>query len=299
MIYNELFEIFGNDYFENVRMDKYTTFKTGGPAKVMLIIRNENDFIKGLYCTRSLGLKHYVLAGCSNVLVSDNGFDGAVFMISSDFSGYTVNNEIIEAKAGISLAKLSLVARDNSLSGLEFACGIPGTLGAAVAINAGAYGGEMKDIVIDTRYIDTDLSIKILENNDHAFGHRCSAFCYSEKYVLSTRLRLSSGDKEIINGTMQRLKGERRLKQPLELPSAGSVFKRPEGYYAGKLIHDAGLKGYKIGGAQVSQLHAGFIVNTGGATSKDIYSLIDHIKNTVRDSFGVELENEVKLLGEF
>lgn len=291
--------MFGTDYFENVQMYRHTTFKTGGPAKVMLMIRNEDNFVKGLARVKSLGIRHYVLAGCSNVLVSDKGFDGAIFMISPDFSKYTVNKDIIEAQAGISLAKLSLVARDHSLSGFEFACGIPGTLGAAVAINAGAYGKEMKDVIVDTRYLDTDLTVKEMDYPEHAFGYRCSVFCDSGKYVLSARIRLYPGDREEINRTMQNLKSERSSKQPVKLPSAGSVFKRPQGYYAGKLIQDAGLKGYRIGGAQVSEQHAGFIVNTGGATSSDIHALITHIKKTVMDKSGVQLENEVKLLGEF
>lgn len=213
-------------------------------------------------------------------------------------SAYTVEGEYITAQAGILLSRLSRIALENSLSGLEFAEGIPGTLGGAVAMNAGAYDGEMSMVVESTEYLCSDGKIITLDHPHHFFGKRSSFIQEDKGVVLKSHIRLQQGDCEQIKAKMEKFGALRHEKQPLEKPSAGSVFRRPEGYFAGKLVQDCGLKGFRIGGAEVSYLHCGFIVNTGNATASDVTSLISHIQETVQARFGVKLQTEVKTIGE-
>lgn len=194
--------------------------------------------------------------------------------------------------------KISMAAYENGLAGLEFASGIPGTLGGAVAMNAGAYGGEMKDVIIETEFMDRDGEIRVIRNDEHQFGYRTSLIQKLSGIVIKSSMKLKKGNKEEIKALMDDLTKRRQDKQPLEMPSAGSVFKRPEGYFAGKLIEDCGLRGYRIGGAEVSNKHCGFIVNSGNAKAKDILDLIQYIQNTVKMKFGVEMQTEVRIVGE-
>lgn len=272
-------------------MSNHTTFKTGGNADYLVIPQNKLEMIELL----KLDISKTIIGNGSNLLVKDGGIRGLVIKTTS-LKNYSVEDETIIAEAGILLSKLSNIAKDNSLTGLEFASGIPGTLGGAVMMNAGAYGGEISNVVYETEYADINGNVYI--TNEHDFGYRKSMFTNSEFTILESKIKLAKGDKEEISIKMKELMKSRNEKQPVNMPSAGSTFKRPEGHFAGKLIEDAGLKGYKIGGAEVSTLHAGFIVNSGNATSKDILALIKHIQNKVKNEFGVDLEPEVRIIGE-
>jgi len=295
----ELKDIFKDRYMENIPLKDHTSFKTGGNAQILVEVKSEEEFIKGINCVKRMKLPYFVFGNCSNVLISDKGLQGVVFLITSEFAKYHIEDETIESESGILLSTLSKIAYDNSLTGLEFAAGIPGSLGAAIVINAGAYGGQMSDIVTETRYLDEKAIVKTVITDKHDFGYRNSVFVESDNYILSSKMKLKKGRKEDIKLLMKNLNEKRKEKQPLTMPSAGSVFKRPSGYFAGKLIQDAGLMGHRIGDAQVSTLHAGFIVNAGKADSNDIYLLIQYVKENVKNKFGVELETEIKILGEF
>ncbi len=297
--YEELKRIFKDRYAENVSLKEFTSYRTGGSAEVVLFVSDEKEMIEGMQFVRKNNIPYYVFGNCSNILISDKGLKGVVFIMSPGFSGYRIDGDIIEADSGIKLSALSRAAYESSLSGLEFALGIPGTLGGAIAINAGAYDGQMSDVVIETKYIDENSEIKYLYGEEHCFGYRRSFFCDCSKYILSSKIKLKKGIKEEIGKLMKELTIKRNDRQPLDFPSAGSVFKRPPGLYAGKLIQDAGLMGFRIGGAEVSSLHAGFIINRGSATSSDIYLLVRHIQNEVQKKFGVLLEPEIRMFGDF
>ncbi len=277
--------------FKDEPMKNHTTFKTGGIADYLVTPETETEFIDLL----KLDIPKTIIGNGSNLIVKDGGIRGLTIK-TTKLNQITVDGEYIKANAGAFVAKVAMLAKDNSLTGIEFASGIPGTIGGAVMMNAGAYGGEMKNIVVETTYVDDKYNICKL--TEHEFGHRRSFFTDKNYLILSTLIKLEPGNKEEIDAKMKELREARNSKQPVTFPSAGSVFKRPEGYFAGKLIEDSGLKGYTIGGAQVSTLHAGFIINIGGATSKDILDLIAHIKETVKANFGVMLETEVKIIGE-
>lgn len=277
--------------FVNEPMSKHTTFRTGGVADYLVIPQNKFEMIELL----KLDIEKTIIGNGSNLLVKDGGIRGLVIKTTA-LKNYRVEEDKIIAEAGILLSKLSNIAKDNSLTGLEFASGIPGTLGGAVMMNAGAYGGETANVVYETEYADVNGNVFI--TNEHEFGYRKSMFTDSKFTILESKLKLSRGDKEEITLKMKELLKSRNEKQPVNMPSAGSTFKRPEGYFAGKLIEDAGLKGYKIGGAEVSTLHAGFVINSGNATSKDILTLIKYIQDKVKNEFGVDLEPEVKIVGE-
>lgn len=271
-------------------MSKHTTFKTGGKADFLVIPQNKAEMIELL----KLNVEKTIIGNGSNLLVRDGGIRGLVIKTTA-LKNYVVEDNIIIAEAGMLLSKLSKIAKENALTGLEFACGIPGTLGGAVMMNASAYGGETSNVVIETEY--ADLKGNVYKTKEHNFGYRKSMFTGSEYTILESKLKLEHGNKEEIENKMKELMKSRNEKQPVNMPSAGSTFKRPEGHFAGKLIEDAGLKGYKIGGAEVSTLHAGFVINDGSATSEDILNLIKHIQNKVKNEFGVELEPEVKIIG--
>ena len=290
------------EYRINEPMKLHTTFRTGGPARRYCSIASIEELKDVMSTANREGDKIYIIGNGSNLLVSDRGIDGTVIEIGDRFRKIRVidapEETGIYAEAGALLSVIATTARDAGMDGMVFASGIPGTLGGAVSMNAGAYGGEMKDII---EYVDVlkDGKEERIPGSDMKFGYRTSR-CHDEPLVvLGAKLRLTPGKKEEIAAAMQELSIRRREKQPLEYASAGSTFKRPEGYFAGKLIQDSGLAGYRIGGAEVSAKHCGFVINRGDATSEDIYQLIRHIIKTVDDTFHVVLEPEVRILGEF
>jgi UDP-N-acetylmuramate dehydrogenase len=279
-------------------MKSHTSFKVGGLADFLVTpasLTQLSELIK--LCNRE-DIPIFIMGNGTNLLVSDKGIRGVVIKVYDNLNSCTVVGDSIVANSGILLSRLSGIALENELTGLEFASGIPGTLGGAVAMNAGAYGGEMKDVVIETEFIDKNGDVKVIRDEQHQFGYRTSFIQKQSGIVVRTVLKLKKSDKESIRAVMDDLSRRREEKQPLEMPSAGSVFKRPEGYFAGKLIEDCGLRGYRVGGAQVSDKHCGFIVNTGDATSKDVLDLVRHIQNTVKSKFGVELQTEIRIVGE-
>lgn len=280
-------------------MKKHTSFKIGGNADCMVCADSEEEIKNVISYCRNKGINYFVMGNGSNILVGDKGIRGVVIKISADMSDVEVTENKIEAQSGILLSKLANIACRHSLGGIEFAGGIPGTLGGGVFMNAGAYGGEMKDVIESVKYITADGEIKTAESDELDFGYRHSMFSGSDNIILSAVIKLEKANADEIKAKMADFSKRRSDKQPLSMPSAGSTFKRPEGYFAGKLIEDAGLKGYSIGGAEVSEKHSGFVVNTGSATAKDVLDLIAYVQNTVKDKFGVLLEPEVKLVGEF
>lgn len=288
-----------NVYY-NEPMSKHTSFRIGGNADCLVNSVSEDELAEVVRYCQSGSIPYYVMGNGSNILVGDNGIRGVVIKLSSGMSEAEVSGEYIKAQSGVLLSKLANTAMKNSLTGMEFAGGIPGTLGGGVFMNAGAYGGEMKDIVESVRYFNTaDGSICTADKSELDFGYRHSVFCGSDNIILSATLKLCFGHAEEIKTRMSELAAKRKEKQPLDMPSAGSTFKRPVGYFAGKLIEDSGLKGYTVGGAAVSEKHSGFVVNKGGATARDVLNVISHVQSVVKDKFGVELEPEVRMIGEF
>ncbi len=281
----------------NEPMSKHTTFRIGGNADIVLYPDNEiviTEIIK--YCkTENIPLK--IFGKGSNILVSDEGIRGAVIILDSRFSKLELISEtVVSCQAGAAMAVIGEFACEHSLTGFEFGAGIPGTVGGAIYMNAGAYDGEMKDIVVSAKYIDADGELHTLSKEDLKLGYRKSVFSDMNCCITEVVLDLKKGNKEEIRDKMNDLMHRRASKQPLNFPSAGSTFKRPVGYFAGTLIEQSGLKGYSIGGACVSEKHAGFVVNKGGATSKDVLKLVEHIKKTVKANSGVELECEIKFI---
>ena len=279
-------------YSENEPMNKHTTFRIGGPADLFVCPTNTEQLkrVFGLDCDK------FVIGNGSNLLFSDDGYRGAVVKYS-DCSVEVSENEII-CGAGALMSKIASVAYENSLAGFEFASGIPGTIGGGVRMNAGAYGSSLDSVVYETEYLDAnDGTIKTISGKEHCFDYRHSVFCEDAKKIITkVRIKLKRGEKSEIKALTDDYTNRRRTKQPLCYPSAGSVFKRPEGYFAGALIEQSGLKGFSVGGAQVSELHAGFIINTGGASADDVKKLIEHIQNTVYKNFGLMLECEICIL---
>lgn len=279
-------------------MNVHTSMKVGGPADIFVIPETVDEIKKLVRYVKENKIPFFVIGNGSNIIVKDKGIRGIVIQILDNFSKVFREDDILIAEAGVLLSRLSKFALNESLSGLEFACGIPGTLGGAIVMNAGAYDGQVSDVVIETEYLDSDGEIKVLEKNQHEFGYRTSFFSKNNYIILRSKLILTKSDREQIRIKMELLTQKRIEKQPLTIPSAGSIFKRPKGYYAGKLIQDAGLKGFSIGGAQVSEKHSGFIINKGGATAKDVIDLVEYIRDKVKAKFGIELEPEVKIIGE-
>ncbi|HOQ36340.1 MAG TPA: UDP-N-acetylmuramate dehydrogenase [Acetivibrio sp.] len=286
----------------NIKLDepmkKHTSFKVGGPADILVTPVSVSQLGEVIKLCQRENVPLLVMGNGTNLIVSDKGIRGVVIKVYDNLRECIVENDTIRAYGGILLSKLASIALENELTGLEFASGIPGTLGGAVAMNAGAYGGEMKDVVVETEYMDKNGEIKVLRKEEHEFGYRSSFIQRQSGIVIRSVLQLKKGNKDDIKALMRELTKRRQDKQPLDMPSAGSIFKRPEGYFAGKLIEDSGLRGYQIGGAQVSNKHCGFIVNTGNATARDIINLIKHVQETVRRKFGVEMQTEVKIVGE-
>lgn len=280
-------------------MSKHTTFRIGGPADFYLCPHSTKEVQQTIQICKEENLPYFILGNGSNLLVSDKGYRGAIIQLWKNFSDISVKDCCITAKAGALLSKVAAEALEEGLTGMEFASGIPGTIGGAVFMNAGAYGGEMKDIIKEVKVLDDQGEVRVLSNEEMKLGYRTSIVKEKGYTVLSAVLQLKKGEVSVIRETMEDLKNRRTSKQPLDMPSAGSTFKRPEGYFAGKLIMDSGLRGFSVGGAQVSEKHCGFVVNKGGATAEDVTALIREVQRRVKEKFGVELETEVRFLGEF
>ena len=281
-------------FCENEPLSRHSSFRIGGPCALFVTPESADSLRDAYNEAKSEGIRTYILGKGSNILFADEGFDG-VIISTEKLTSVTVSGNTLTADAGASFTHIAAVARDAGLSGLEFAYGIPGSVGGAVFMNAGAYGGQVSDCLESSSCFDPENDrIIYTEGADHDFGYRSSIYKKNpERVILSATFELKSGDKEEIRAYMEDIMGRRRDKQPLEYPSAGSVFKRPEGYFAGQLIEEQGLKGCTIGGAQVSEKHAGFIINRGGATAKDVLDLIAHIQAKVKEAHGVMLECEV------
>jgi len=277
----------------------HTTFRVGGKADAFLSVRSEEQLRKAVLLCKEYDVPFLILGNGSNLLVSDDGYRGMVIFVGKDMSDITVDGNTIIAMAGATLGSVSQTAAKNSLGGMEFASGIPGTIGGAIVMNAGAYDGEMKMIVEEVRVLTQDGEILTLSNEELEFGYRTSHVKKEKLIVLSVKLLLQPQKQELIYEKMNDFAARRREKQPLEFPSAGSTFKRPEGMFAGKLIMDAGLRGYSVGDAQVSEKHCGFVINKGNATAKEIHKLIYDVQEKVKESFGVSLEPEVIFIGDF
>ncbi|MCI5511714.1 MAG: UDP-N-acetylmuramate dehydrogenase [Oliverpabstia sp.] len=280
-------------------MKKHTTFRLGGPADFFLCPSDVNQIPEIIHICREEGIPWFVLGNGSNLLVSDQGYRGVVIQIYKNMNQITVEGTRIYAQAGALLSAVSKKAMEAGLTGMEFASGIPGTLGGAAVMNAGAYGGEMKDILVSVTVLTDEGEQKVLKAEELNLGYRTSIIKERGYIVLDGVLQLQAGNRDAIKTRMEELKVQRVTKQPLEYPSAGSTFKRPEGYFAGKLIEDAGLRGYRVGGAQVSEKHCGFVINTGDATTSDVVQLIHNVQNIIWNKFKVKLEPEVKFLGDF
>ena len=280
-------------------MKNHTTFRIGGPADALALPKTPEEVAEVVRFCHEHAQPYYVLGNGSNLLVSDEGYRGIVLQLYRNFNDIQVNGEMITVQSGAMLAAVARTAYQNGLTGLEFASGIPGTIGGAVVMNAGAYGGEMKHVLREVTVLTKEGEVLAIPAKALELGYRTSVIPKNGWIVLGTVLQLKKGDPEQILARMEELKEQRITKQPLDLPSAGSTFKRPEGYFAGKLIMDAGLRGFTVGGAQVSEKHCGFVVNRGNATAADVWELICEVKRRVKEMTGVELEPEVKLLGDF
>lgn len=300
-LHEELCGILGSEnVLKEEPMKNHTTFRVGGPADWLVTPTEEEQIRDVVNLLRAEKVPYYVMGNGSNLLVGDKGYRGVIIQLGKNLSQIRMTEEgVLYAQAGALLSKIAAEAFAQSLTGFEFASGIPGTLGGAVMMNAGAYGGEMKHVLKDALALTADGELRVLPVEQMALGYRTSIFAQNGDIVLSAQIRLQPGSPEEIRAYMDELKEKRITKQPLEYPSAGSTFKRPEGYFAGKLIEDTGLRGFQVGGAQVSEKHCGFVINKGQATAADILSLIEQVSDRVEAKFGVRLEPEVKRIGEF
>lgn len=292
------FTEFSGKILENVPMSKHTTFRVGGAADYMILPESTSELITAVQNLKKNNIPYYIIGKGSNLLVLDKGIRGAIIKLSDNFSKISFSDNIVTAASGTLLGELVRDSHKNGLCGMETLGGIPGTVGGAVVMNAGAYGGQIADFILSINAIDDSSNIITLDKGSLKLGYRTSSILSRGLIVLDASFTLEFGD---INAAKERLRdynNKRREKQPIDFPSAGSTFKRPQGHFAGKLIEDAGLKGFSIGGAQVSEKHAGFIINKGEATACDIINLIDYVRKTVSDKFGVDLEPEVKIIGE-
>ena len=280
-------------------MSRHTTFRIGGPAEVFLMPESYGQIQKILKLCQKEKIPFFILGNGSNLLVSDSGYRGVIIQMDRNMGEIRLEGNEIRACAGALLSSIAAAAKKASLTGFEFAGGIPGTLGGAVMMNAGAYGGEMKDVLKEVTVMDAEGDIIVLPADKLEMGYRTSIIKTAGYLVLEAVISLEKGREEEIQAKMKELADRRVEKQPLEFPSAGSTFKRPEGYFAGKLIMDSGLGGYRIGGAQVSEKHCGFVINRGGATAAQVTELMEQVRARVKERFGVDLEPEVKRIGEF
>ncbi len=299
-VYNQLIQIIDRErVLFDEPMKKHTTFRVGGNADFFVKPSTAEEVKQVVALCRKENLPYYILGNGSNLLVGDKGYRGVIIQIYKDMNEIVVDGDRIRAQAGALLSKVGSVALDAGLAGFEFAAGIPGTVGGAVMMNAGAYGGEMKDILVSATVLTENGEVLRLSNEELELGYRTSVIAKKNYVVLEAEYQLKVGDKAEIRAQMDELKVRRVTKQPLEYASAGSTFKRPEGYFAGKLIQDAGLRGFEVGGAQVSEKHCGFVINKGDATASDIVELMNQVSEKVFQEFGVTLEPEVRRLGEF
>ena len=280
-------------------MKKHTTFRVGGNADYFVMPQNAEEVKKIVALCKDAEVPYYILGNGSNLLVGDRGYRGVIIQIYKAMNDVQIEGDRVKVQAGALLSRVGTATLEAELTGFEFAAGIPGTVGGAVVMNAGAYGGEMKDIIVNATVLTQDGDIITINKEDLELGYRTSVIAKKGYVVLEAEYQLQPGEKEVIRARMDELKCQRVTKQPLEYPSAGSTFKRPEGYFAGKLIQDAGLRGFQVGGAQVSEKHCGFVINKDQATAADIRELMRQVSDKVMQEFGVKLEPEVKTLGEF
>ena len=283
----------------NEPMASHTTFRIGGPADYFVMPQTAEELAEILKLCKEEQTPYFILGNGSNLLVGDKGFRGVVIQLYKNFDGIQIAGTTVTAKAGAMLIRVAKEAAKAGLTGLEFASGIPGTIGGAMVMNAGAYGGEMKDVVTAVTVLTKDGEIKTLTGEEMNFRYRGSVVEDEGYIVLESVMELKKGNPEEIQSRIEELSLQRKTKQPIEYPSAGSTFKRPEGYFAGKLIQDSGLRGYQVGGAQVSEKHCGFVINAGNATAADVMQLMQDVSDKVNAQFGVTLEPEVKRIGEF
>ena len=299
-IVKQLCNIAGNEHvLVDEPMHKHTTFKVGGKADYYIIPHTIDEIKSLIIFLKKQNIPFCVVGNGSNLLVSDKGYHGAIIRVYKNFNQIQINQTSIKAQAGALLCDIAAKACEAGLKNFEFAAGIPGTIGGAAVMNAGAYGGEMKQVLTSVTVIDEEGSIQTLTNEELQFGYRTSVISTNHYTVLEAEIGLEYGDCSEIKAIIDDYGQRRADKQPLEFPSAGSTFKRPKGYFAGKLIMDAGLRGYSIGGAQGSEKHCGFIIDKSNATARDVILLIQYVQNQVFQQFGVKLETEVKMLGEF
>lgn len=288
---------------ENIKlsepMSRHTTFQVGGEADYFIEVETIEQLQTLISYFMKTGREYYILGNGSNLLVSDTGYRGSIIKLGDKFSGITVTDDTITAQAGALLSTVAINAAANELSGMEFAAGIPGSIGGAIVMNAGAFDGEMSQIVKSVTVLDAEGNLLVFDNATMEFAYRTSVIKNRKFVVVETELQLQKSNQPDIIQKMKQLNAQRREKQPLNYSSAGSTFQRPKGHFAGKLIMDAGLRGFRIGGAQVSEKHCGFIINVGNATASDISELIDEVRERVKNQFGVNLEPEVIRLGEF
>lgn len=283
---------------QNKPLAPLTTMKIGGECDRLVTVADEKQLLTALNCCRSGNIPHFILGRGSNLLVSSKGYRGCVINLAPGEVPAVVSGNEVTAWAGSMLQRVCVLARDSSLSGLEFAYGIPGSVGGALFMNAGAYGGEMKDVVKSCRYIGADGKLHEMQTADMQLAYRSSVFSHGEHVITSVTMELHPGEKSEITARMDELMQRRRDKQPLNYPSCGSTFKRPEGYFAAALIEECGLKGYSVGGAQVSEKHSGFVINRDSATFEDVMSVVNEVRRVVLEKKGVELECEMLILGE-
>lgn len=299
-LYKELCGILGKDHVSTEEpMSRHTTFRVGGPADFFVTPESEEQVRDSVSAFQKAGIPFYIVGNGSNLLVGDRGYRGGIIQIFKKMNQISIRDSLVHAQAGALLSKIASEAQSRGLTGFEFASGIPGTLGGAVMMNAGAYGGEMKQVLTGARVLKASGEVEEIPVEKMELGYRSSIFSKTGDIILSADIKLEPGDPGQIQRCMDELKERRTSKQPLEYPSAGSTFKRPEGHFAGKLIQDAGLRGFQAGGAQVSEKHCGFVINKGNASAKDILFLMEQVSDKVYAEFGVRLEPEVKMLGEF
>ena len=299
--YMEFYKLLGEFYNEeditvDSPMSEHIYFRVGGPADILVTPVNEEQVVNTLKLCREYNVPYFILGNGSNILVKDGGISGVVIKFNK-LNKITTEGNCVTAQSGALLKDVSKAALENNLRGFEFACGIPGSIGGAVFMNAGAYDGEMAHVIKSARVIDENCNIKNLTKEELELGYRSSIVMKKGYVVIEATVELESGEYASIKDKIDDLTNRRESKQPLEYPSAGSTFKRPEGYFAGKLIQDSGLKGFSIGGAAVSEKQSGFVINKGGATAKDVLDVIAHVQKTVKENFDVELHTEVRIIG--
>ncbi len=300
VFYNKMMDIIEESrIYTNEPMKKHTTFRIGGNADFFVVPKTEEEIKKIITLCKEMGEPYYILGNGSNLLVGDKGYRGVIIQIYKEMNTIQIEEDKIRVQAGALLSKVGSAALEAGLTGFEFASGIPGTMGGAIVMNAGAYGGEMKDVLESVTVLTPEGEVLILQREELELGYRTSIVAKKNYIVLEAVVALKKGDRETIKARMDELRLLRTTKQPLEYPSAGSAFKRPKGYFAGKLIQDAGLCGFQVGGAQISEKHCGFVINKENATAADVSELLGQVAAIVKEKFGVELEPEVKRLGEF